>query len=276
MKISEALAGVGAPIAYHSNLARCFKSVKAAILFSQIFYWQQHSASSLGVYKSAEDLELETALTYREQKAARDTLVRLGVLIETHRRLEHRIYFSIDLDRLDEVFLGWLSEHNHNSAKSNSAIPETTKDAFGDKQNLCSFIRTENTTEKEGKAPNGACVQAENKHSTKATEPKKPKADNAHKEDGFAEFWEAWPKSHRKQAKGHCLKAWVKAEAYKTKDVILAHIASLKDTDGWLKNNGAYIPAPLVYLNQQRWEGAEVEESSTVVSKYGKGFEGVL
>lgn len=273
MKISEALAGVGAPIAYHSNLARCFKSVKAAILFSQIFYWQQHSASSIGVYKSAEDLELETALTYREQKAARDTLVRLGVLIETHRRLEHRIYFSIDLDRLDEVFFGWLSEHNHNSAKSNSVTPETTKDSFGGKQNLCSFIRTENTTEKEGKAPSGADVWI---NESKTTEQAKQSA----KEKGFAEFWEVWPKSERKQAKGACLKAWVRVGACKDTKAIIAHIETCKDSDSWQKDGGQYIPAPLVYLNQKRWEGAEVEPEQKimpgVINRYGAGFEGVL
>jgi hypothetical protein len=34
----------------------------------------------------------------------------------------------------------------------------------------------------------------------------------------------------------------------------------MKTTEQWLKSNGAFIPAPLVYLNQQRWDGAEVPE----------------
>jgi hypothetical protein len=34
----------------------------------------------------------------------------------------------------------------------------------------------------------------------------------------------------------------------------------MKTTEQWLKANGAFIPAPLVYLNQQRWDGAEVPE----------------
>ena len=34
----------------------------------------------------------------------------------------------------------------------------------------------------------------------------------------------------------------------------------MKTTEQWLKLNGAFIPAPLVYLNQQRWDGAEVPE----------------
>jgi hypothetical protein len=34
----------------------------------------------------------------------------------------------------------------------------------------------------------------------------------------------------------------------------------MKTTEQWKKDNGAFIPAPLVYLNQQRWDGAEVPE----------------
>ncbi len=33
-----------------------------------------------------------------------------------------------------------------------------------------------------------------------------------------------------------------------------------KTTDAWRKDDGAFIPAPLVYLNQQRWDGAEIPE----------------
>jgi hypothetical protein len=37
----------------------------------------------------------------------------------------------------------------------------------------------------------------------------------------------------------------------------------MKTTEQWLKANGAFIPAPLVYLNQQRWDGAEVPEMAS-------------
>jgi hypothetical protein len=34
----------------------------------------------------------------------------------------------------------------------------------------------------------------------------------------------------------------------------------MKTTDQWKKGDGAFIPAPLVYINQMRWDGAEVPE----------------
>ena len=40
-----------------------------------------------------------------------------------------------------------------------------------------------------------------------------------------------------------------------------------KTTNDWRKDNGAFIPAPLVYLNQQRWDGAEIPETSTLVQE---------
>jgi len=38
---------------------------------------------------------------------------------------------------------------------------------------------------------------------------------------------------------------------------IVEHVEALKRSSDWLKEGGAFIPAPLVYLNQRRWEGAE-------------------
>lgn len=74
---------------------------------------------------------------------------------------------------------------------------------------------------------------------------------------GFARFWATWPASERKQAKGKCLDAWKKAKAEKDADAVIAHVETLKASATWLKNNGEFIPAPLVYLNNRRWEGAE-------------------
>ena len=39
--------------------------------------------------------------------------------------------------------------------------------------------------------------------------------------------------------------------------MVLAHVESLKESASWRKNDGEFIPAPLVYLNNRRWEGAE-------------------
>ena len=81
----------------------------------------------------------------------------------------------------------------------------------------------------------------------------------------FDLFWATWPNNQqggysRKGAKSECLKRWNKHHHDTQADTILKHVAWLKTTPDWLKDNGLYIPAPLVYLNQQRWDGADVPD----------------
>lgn len=78
---------------------------------------------------------------------------------------------------------------------------------------------------------------------------------------GFARFWSAWPKNDRKEAKGKCLEAWRKAKAEAVADAVVAHVERMKASPAWTKDNGQFVPAPLVYLNQRRWEGAEAGDA---------------
>jgi len=87
------------------------------------------------------------------------------------------------------------------------------------------------------------------------------------KKMGFEDFWTAWPKSVRKGAKSECLKKWQKYYCDSCAEQIIKHVEWMKTTDQWRKDNGAFIPAPLVYLNQQRWDGADIPEISTMVQK---------
>lgn len=74
----------------------------------------------------------------------------------------------------------------------------------------------------------------------------------------FLRFWGAWPKSARKQSRGSCWERWRKADFDPIADQVLAHVEALKLSIDWRKDAGAFIPAPLVYLNQRRWEGADL------------------
>ncbi|WP_175803707.1 hypothetical protein [Burkholderia ambifaria] len=103
MAATDYLLDLGHPVAYYPGLVKHLGSVNAVLFFSQIFYWQDKAASDLGVYKTVEEIETETGMTYREQATARKQLVERGVLVETNKRLEHRVYYRIDLDRLNEM-----------------------------------------------------------------------------------------------------------------------------------------------------------------------------
>lgn len=83
-------------------------------------------------------------------------------------------------------------------------------------------------------------------------------------ESHFDKFWAAWPKSFRKGGKSVCKARWDKGMYDGCADQIIKHVAWMCTTDAWRKDNGAFIPAPLVYLNQQRWDGAEIPDNFVV------------
>lgn len=72
-------------------------------------------------------------------------------------------------------------------------------------------------------------------------------------EAGFAEFWAAWPVNIRKVAKRQCLEKWVKHRLSAQSAHIIAHVEWMKTQEEWQKNNGAFVCAPMVYINQERW-----------------------
>jgi hypothetical protein len=82
---------------------------------------------------------------------------------------------------------------------------------------------------------------------------------------GFDRFWGVWPANTmtytRKGCKAECLKRWIARHHETQADQIVKHVEWLKTTADWLKDGGAFIPAPLVYLNQQRWDGADIPET---------------
>ena len=82
----------------------------------------------------------------------------------------------------------------------------------------------------------------------------------------FEDFWTAWPKSVRKGAKSQCKAKWDKNGFDIQAETIVAHVNYMKTTDQWKRADGQYIPAPLVYLNQQRWDGAEIPEINVNVT----------
>ena len=150
---------MGRYVAFPPALVKPLGGVTAVLFFQQMLYWQDKCAEpELGVYKSSDDIESETGLTYREQKTARDKLVSAGILVETHRRLEHRIYFKIDRERANAVlnafFAGYESaipeRRKRNSGTDKSAVGGTTNAQFVETTNpqfVIQEITQEITTE---------------------------------------------------------------------------------------------------------------------------------
>jgi hypothetical protein len=146
---------LGRPIAYYPYLSRYVGGVNACVLFCQLFYWQDKATSELGVHKTSEELQYETGLSYEEQRAARAALRASGVLVETSKRIEHKIYFRIDEDALERLLAGGVpvkkkavrpKSKKAAQAGGKSPSPEMGKVHFG---------KPEKSTSGDGESPVG-------------------------------------------------------------------------------------------------------------------------
>lgn len=70
----------------------------------------------------------------------------------------------------------------------------------------------------------------------------------------FLRFWAAWPRGERKRSQGKCWELWAKKDFDLIAEAVLSHVEAMKLADGWKRG---FVPAPLAFLNQRQWEGAE-------------------
>jgi len=120
MKLGDLMTSIGRANAYYPNLTKITNSTKATLFLSQLCYWEgkQQDKKNRWVYKSAEDMELETGLTRREQEGARKILKELGVLEEKYARIPRTLHYRVNFDALEKLW----QEH-----QAKEAMHETDK-----------------------------------------------------------------------------------------------------------------------------------------------------
>lgn len=80
----------------------------------------------------------------------------------------------------------------------------------------------------------------------------------SYEEIAFNEFWSAYPKKVNKKG---CYKSFCKIKHLKEEmPLIMAALERFKNSKGWLKDNGQFIPHPTTWINQERWKD-EVEDT---------------
>lgn len=88
-------------------------------------------------------------------------------------------------------------------------------------------------------------------------------------EIGFCKFWDIYP-GVRRRAKPACWRKWqtIKPDDEMVEQILRA-LRACSETREWKKDGGQYVPAPLVWLNQGRWEDDYQE-----VEKHGESQTG--
>lgn len=137
MKLTDFLQDVGRPVAYFPKLRRLTGSTTATILLCQFIYWRGKESSGDGwLYKTAQEIESETGLTYNEQKTARAALKEAGLIQEHYARLDHQMRFKVDLDAINEKW-----------GVADAKNGECDDSTFGNDESQFSLNESENTTE---------------------------------------------------------------------------------------------------------------------------------
>lgn len=121
MKLTEIITDVGRPVAFYPGLRKITGSTTATLFLCQLIYWNGKQADPNGwIYKTSDEIEEETGLSYDEQVTARKQLVKLGFIEEQYKRLDHKMTFRIMANAIDEE---WRNLDN--------GIPESRNTALG-------------------------------------------------------------------------------------------------------------------------------------------------
>lgn len=74
----------------------------------------------------------------------------------------------------------------------------------------------------------------------------------------FAEFWALYPPGPRKVNKRGCEAKWKARKLDAIADVIMFGLRKWIESEAWAERNGAFVPMPATWLNQDRWEAADM------------------
>lgn len=112
MKLSDFLFNIGRPVAFYPSLVKALGDRNEAIFICQMAYWRGKGDDKDGwIYKTSEDIEGETSLTYKEQANVRRGLVENGLLEERYARTEHMMYYRVNWDAVNAKWEQFTDGH---------------------------------------------------------------------------------------------------------------------------------------------------------------------
>lgn len=137
MKLSESLQALGPVVAYYPSLAKII-GVKECVLVCQLTWWAGKQADPAGwIYKTQEEITNETGLARWEQETARKALKKLKILEEKENRLEHKLFYRINIAEIDAL---WNSVHipeSGNPASGKPGIQHPSKSTEYVQESIC-------------------------------------------------------------------------------------------------------------------------------------------
>lgn len=91
----------------------------------------------------------------------------------------------------------------------------------------------------------------------------------SYEETAFNEFWSAYPKKVNKKG---CYKSFCKIKNLKDEmPLIMDALERFKNSKGWQKDNGQFIPHPTTWINQERWKDEQAETREDMLKTIDMG-----
>jgi hypothetical protein len=136
------------PILFNAALARLADSAVAGLFMSELLFWWGKGSYPGWIYKTIQEIQLDTVLTRSEQDRAIRIWKRIGVLVVELKGIPRRRFFKIDHQRLQRMAMEHLANQ---CAKSNKlsrselqAITESTPENTSRDLVLQTLRRTQN------------------------------------------------------------------------------------------------------------------------------------
>lgn len=116
------------PVAFNRDFVRLGIGITGALFLSQAIYWAKRTKGDGWFYKTAEDWELETGMTRREQETARKKLKALGILLEKKKGVPCKLHYKIKADHVISLLISSMAESDKlDSTKPPSSMAESAE-----------------------------------------------------------------------------------------------------------------------------------------------------
>lgn len=100
---------IGSFVIHHPRFGKFLGSQNAALIMELLLGWDGQQWNKDGwIYKTADEMELETGLTEKQQSLAIKKLLTLGVIKKKLMKVPARNHFRIDKRYLQELWIEWL------------------------------------------------------------------------------------------------------------------------------------------------------------------------
>lgn len=219
-------------ITIHPWLVKLLGGLKETVFFTNIAQWIPSTDRTKEVYKSMEQIQEETGLSRKEQINARKKLRDLHVIKERHAKMEHRLYFSLNIEGIDKLL--------ESREVPKGDVPPLEQVPKGDEVGAQRAFRYKE------------------QGSNKRIKDKGVKDIRVSQSDSFEIFYSLYPK---KKSKGDALRAWLKLKpSPELTQVIFKAVEEQKQWREWQKDGGQYIPYPATWLNKMKWEDEKGEK----------------